>query len=184
MASLTGGAISMLYHRQAGPLMAGSLAVYRRVEPKNMQVPPYPEDYPLTPRVERVVNGQLFSTLYDLTAKVQAEDKGGVIHLPWTANCARPPARAAADGCTWTTGSRQLARISAAAPEDARLVLPLIALPSDTVRRTSPGAITIPKPLAVPSMSAPPAAWNCGTKAVRASSIWYPAFWPSPSLAP
>ena len=143
----TGGAISMLYHREAGPLMAGSLAVYRRVEAKNMQLPPYPEDYPLTPRVDRVVNGQLFSTLYDLNAKVQAEDKGGVIHFAVDGElCA---ATGAPGGGRVTLDHRFSARsleISAAAPEGARLVLPLIALSSETVRRTGPGAISIAKP--------------------------------------
>lgn len=40
----------MLWHPQTGPLLAGSIARYFQMEKNNMQH--YPEDHPLTPRIE------------------------------------------------------------------------------------------------------------------------------------
>jgi hypothetical protein len=75
----TGGAISMLWHQQVGPLLAGSMARYHLVEKNNMQT--YPDDHPLTPRVEWTHDGEWFTQLYDLSAKVTATDKDGVIEF-------------------------------------------------------------------------------------------------------
>lgn len=73
----TGGAISMLWHPQAGPLLAGSMARYFLVEKNNMQL--YPEDHPLTPRVELWEDKTWFTQLYDLTAKVSHSDQDGTL---------------------------------------------------------------------------------------------------------
>lgn len=73
----TGGAISMLWHQQAGPLLAGSMARYHRVEEYNMQL--YPEDHPLTPRVELWEDKVWFTQLFDLTAKVTHSDQVGTL---------------------------------------------------------------------------------------------------------
>ena len=79
----TGGAISMLWHQQAGPLLAGSMARYHRVEEYNMQL--YPEDHPLTPRVELWEDDTWFTHLYDLTAKVTHSDQAGALGFEVTA---------------------------------------------------------------------------------------------------
>jgi hypothetical protein len=73
----TGGSISLLWHSQAGPLLAGSMARYFLVEKNNMQS--YPEDHPLTPRVELWEDETWFTQLYDLTAKVTHSDKDGTL---------------------------------------------------------------------------------------------------------
>jgi len=67
----TGGALSLLWPQQAGPLLAGSMTRYELVEPNNMQIHPDPGDHPLTPRVELRQNGGWFPQLYDLTAMVK-----------------------------------------------------------------------------------------------------------------
>ena len=73
----TGGAISMLWHPLAGPLLAGSMARYFLVEKNNMQL--YPEDHPLTPRVEIWEDETWFTQLYDLTAEVAHSDHNGIL---------------------------------------------------------------------------------------------------------
>ena len=75
----TGGALSMLWHRQLGPLLAGSMSKYVLVEPNNMQVNPDAEDHPLTPRVEAWESDHWFTNLHDLKAEVKYADKDGVI---------------------------------------------------------------------------------------------------------
>ena len=143
----TGGAISVLYHGKAGPLLAGSLAAYVRVEEANMQLSPDSEDYPLTPRVERVVEGRAFSTLYDLNANVRAGDEGGVSTFSVEGElCASSGDRGGGRVALKYRISADSVEIEASAPEGARLVLPLIALHSETVRRTAAGAIAISKP--------------------------------------
>jgi hypothetical protein len=142
----TGGAISMLYHRDVGPLLAGSLASYRRVEPNNMQPSPDAEDYPLTPRVDRTAGDQTFSTLYDLSANVRAQDQGGVIRFDVDAElCAPSGARGGGRVSMTYRLAADSMEISVSAPQGSRLALPLIALPAETVRRTAAGAITISK---------------------------------------
>jgi hypothetical protein len=141
----TGGAISLLYHRKAGPLLAGSLAAYVRVEAPNMQPSPDAEDYPLTPRVERVVEGRVFSTLYDTNAAVQAEDNGGVIAFAVEAELRDSSGAGGGRVSLRYRISGDSVEITASAPEGARLALPLIALPSETVRQTAAGAIAISK---------------------------------------
>jgi hypothetical protein len=142
----TGGAISLLHHRKAGPLLAGSLAAYLRVEAANMQLPPDSEDFPLTPRVERLVDGRTFSTLYDLNATVRAEDRGGIVGFAVEGELC--DASGASGGGRVALNYRISAdsvEIEASAPEGARLVLPLIALQSETVRQDGAGAVTISK---------------------------------------
>jgi hypothetical protein len=143
----TGGAISMLYHRKAGPLLAGSLAAYVRVEAANMQPSPDAEDYPLTPRVERVVEGRVFSTLYDLNASVRTKDEGGILTFAVEGElCASSGDRGGGRVALNYRISADSVRIEASAPEGARLALPLIALHSENVRQTGAGAIAISNP--------------------------------------
>jgi hypothetical protein len=142
----TGGAISVLYHKEAGPLMAGSLAALVRPEPTNMQPSPDAEDYPLTLRVERVDGGTVFSTLYDLSANVRAEDAGGVSTFAVAGElCTSSGAKGGRVTLDYRIAAASV-EITVSAPEGAHLVLPLIALPSETVRQSEPGMITISKP--------------------------------------
>ena len=141
----TGGAISVLYHRQAGPLLAGSLAVLTRPEPANMQPSPDAEDFALTPRVERNTGGTLFSTLYDLHASVRAGDTGGASTFTVTGElCASSGAKGGKVTLDYRLAADSV-EIKVSAPEGSRLVLPLIALQSETVRQPQPGAFSISK---------------------------------------
>ena len=142
----TGGAISMLYHGKAGPLLAGSLAAYVRVEAANMQPSPDAEDYPLTPRIEKTVDGRAFSTLYDLNATVRTEDAGGAAVFSVEGElCDRSGARGGGRVAMNYRISADSVEIEATAPEGARLALPLIALQSETLRRKDDRTITIAK---------------------------------------
>jgi len=141
----TGGAISMLWHQQAGPLFAGSMARYHLVEKNNMQL--YPEDHPLTPRVELWEDGEWFAQLYDLGAKVSASDKDGVIRFDVAArllNEARKPSRGKADCPLIYQLDAETLTITASAP-GARLVLPVVSPNGEKVMQTA-NRIEIHKP--------------------------------------
>ncbi|WP_139956529.1 hypothetical protein [Flavicella sediminum] len=69
----TGGALNVLWHEKVGPIFTASMAEYLLVEPNNQQPQPG-EDFCLTPRVERIVEGEWFTNIYDLKAKVSYKD--------------------------------------------------------------------------------------------------------------
>jgi hypothetical protein len=151
----TGGAISLLHHRQAGPLLAGSLAAYVRVEAANMQAAPDAEDFPLTPRVERQVEGKTFSTLYDLKAAVRTEDRGGIVGFAVDGElCGASGAGGGGRVALEYRISADSVDIAASAAKGARLVLPLIALQSERVRQDSADRVTIAKSQALVELRA------------------------------
>ncbi|MGQ1783597.1 MULTISPECIES: hypothetical protein [unclassified Saccharicrinis] len=74
----TGGALSMLYHHKVGLLFAASMARYIIVEKNNQQL--YDgEEFALTPRVEVRDEGEWYTNLYDLEAKVGCTNAGDMI---------------------------------------------------------------------------------------------------------
>jgi hypothetical protein len=72
----TGGSISLLWHEQFGPVMAGSMEHYRQVEPNNLQMPKYQFDINTTPRIEKKIGKQVYTSSMDLTAFLTVKDKG------------------------------------------------------------------------------------------------------------
>lgn len=71
----SGGSMTMLYHKKAGPLLAASMANYQMVERFNQQEDPDGEDFALTPRLE-YMHGGWYTNLFDLQAKVSTADDG------------------------------------------------------------------------------------------------------------
>ncbi len=71
----TGGSISVLWHNKVGMLLAASMAKYYKVEEYNMQNLPYNEDNVLTPRIETTIDGVVYSNTFDLTAKINCNEK-------------------------------------------------------------------------------------------------------------
>lgn len=74
----TGGALSLLYHNKVGLLLAASMAQYKMVESLNQQPNPG-EDFPLTPRIETVLNKEQYSNIFDRAATIYSEDTNGQI---------------------------------------------------------------------------------------------------------
>jgi hypothetical protein len=152
----TGGALAMLWHQRVGPLFAGSMARYHRVEEYNMQLHPDPGDHPLTPRVELWQAGTWFTQLYDLTAKVVPSDTNGVISLAVSGMLLdqnrRPPAHDNPEFALAYQFAAETATLVARAPgagsdgSRPRLALPLISATGETVNQPAPGRIEILKP--------------------------------------
>jgi hypothetical protein len=77
----SGGALSMLWHKDVGPIFAASMNTYSLVEQMNMQINPFPEQLCSTPRVECVAGGVMYSNLDDLKAKVTFQQTEKVCHF-------------------------------------------------------------------------------------------------------
>lgn len=66
----SGGAMTMLWHTVAGPVMAASMGEYSLVEPFNMQLPAHYKDICSTVRLEYHESGRRYRSINDLSAKV------------------------------------------------------------------------------------------------------------------
>ena len=70
----TGGSISLLWNKDAGPLIAVGMVDYALREPNNQQLPVHPEAYRCAcPRIEASVDGTRFGQHYCKTARISAE---------------------------------------------------------------------------------------------------------------
>jgi hypothetical protein len=121
------------------------MARYHLVEKNNMQL--YPEDHPLTPRVELWEEGEWFTQIYDLTAKVSATDQDGVIVFQVSAqllNEARKPSRDKVDCSLVYQFNAETLTITASAA-GASMVLPVISTDGEKVIHTA-NRIEIHKP--------------------------------------
>jgi hypothetical protein len=77
----SGGAISMLWHEKAGPVLAASLTEYQMKEPNNMQIPKGTSHVCLTPRLEYEENGVLYQSINDFQAAVSYTRANGDIQF-------------------------------------------------------------------------------------------------------
>jgi len=66
----SGGALSMLYHQQLGPILCASMNQYSLVEISNQQQFNDKPHMTLTPRVELIADGKTYTSLVDLKAKL------------------------------------------------------------------------------------------------------------------
>ena len=75
---VTGGALSLLYHMQLGPILTASMTEYQMVEIANQQQFREGPHMPLTPRIE-YVNGATYTNLNDFKAALTANQSHGDI---------------------------------------------------------------------------------------------------------
>ncbi|MBS1661863.1 MAG: hypothetical protein JST68_12525 [Bacteroidetes bacterium] len=71
----TGGALSLLWHEQTGPIFVASMTAYQLVEAGNMQKDTDPHSMSLTPRMEYTTDGVTYTNIADLESKVTVEEK-------------------------------------------------------------------------------------------------------------
>ncbi len=76
----TGGSLALLFHQKAGLLFAASLARYEIIERFNQQTY-HGDEFPLTPRIEVIENGEWFTNLWDLEAEVSHLDENGDVRV-------------------------------------------------------------------------------------------------------
>ena len=151
----TGGVISMLWHRDLGPLLAGSLAKYTLVEPYNMQPLPPCGDEPLTPRLEFWENGVWFTNLHDHDAQVvHSRNSGCEVFQVTTQLLDEKKQSPASDPVTCLIEYRfdeTSVVVSArtqvgAAGRAIQFALPIISQTGERVTQPAPGRVEIVKP--------------------------------------
>jgi uncharacterized membrane protein len=78
----SGGALTMLWHEQTGPLLVASMNAYQLVEAGNMQADADPLSMPLTLRAELITNSVTYMNISFLDVTVKASQTGDkiVIH--------------------------------------------------------------------------------------------------------
>lgn len=75
----TGGALSLLWHAKAGPVIAASMIRYQMHEAGNMQPDTDPASIPLTPRIELKLDGKTYTNIADLSANIVVNNQNGLI---------------------------------------------------------------------------------------------------------
>lgn len=72
----TGGAVTLLWHKDLGPVFAGTMGDYQLVEPNNMQLTRNGEPKCQTPRISyQGEEGETYENINDLTAKVSYQEQ-------------------------------------------------------------------------------------------------------------
>ena len=66
------GALTLLYHKEAGVISSGSMTKFHLAEPNNMQIPRHQERHDCT--TPRIVRGA-FSNVFDATAEVTLQEE-------------------------------------------------------------------------------------------------------------
>lgn len=75
----SGGALSMLWHTQAGILLCASMNEYQLYEAHNMQEDKDPHSIPLTPRISLEYNGDIYTNINDFGASMETQTRGETI---------------------------------------------------------------------------------------------------------
>lgn len=110
----TGGALTMLWHEQAGPLLSASMTEYQLIEAGNQQVDTDPCSICLTPRMELLRTGELWYTnINDLSARIEVLEETETIRVNTQAKLVNkhqqaPVEEKATGTVTWTLSRNQL----------------------------------------------------------------------------
>jgi hypothetical protein len=149
---VTGGALSVLFHRVLGPLLTASMTHYQIIEISNQQMH---GDYPhmeLTPRLEAVDGGQVYSSGCDLHGAAEITRTAGQITFDVHGRLLPPTNPHAAGGIMlrlgykFTTESVEISATPVAAEsESLHLIIPVISNHDEVVERIDPKTIRISK---------------------------------------
>ena len=75
----SGGAVSLLWHKDYGPVLTGTMGKYELVEPNNMQLLRKNMPSCLTPGIECVRDGREYRSIYDKSARMEWKDEGELL---------------------------------------------------------------------------------------------------------
>ena len=150
---VTGGALSMLFHRTLGPILTASMSHYQTIEISNQQVH---GDYPhmeLTPRIECIAGDQTYTSVNDFDATLKAgysdvitfEASGRLLtaaHQP----IPKTDIHYYVVYRFTETKVEILAKIDAPGPAPLRFILPVISRHDEAVTYNDPQTARIAKP--------------------------------------
>jgi hypothetical protein len=147
-----GGALSVLYHLDAGLLFAASMPVYKLVEVYNQQPQPA-EDFALTPRIETYADGVWYTNLFDRAATMTSEDSAGKATIKAKAQLKNEAnevdTHTAADFQIRYECSEEVLKIMATTTGDVSaptaFVIPVLATSDEAVTQNAPNELQIQK---------------------------------------
>lgn len=149
----SGGALSMLWHKQVGPVIAASMTTYQLVENFNMQRDRDPNSMSLTPRFQLMDDIHLYTNIHDLKAEIQhKETADGILFETRSAlvddsqvACKQPIACA----INYNFGNNTFvinAQCNAGNGTNVKYILPIIAAWDEKMIRVSDKELKIEKP--------------------------------------
>lgn len=145
-----GGALSMLWHQQTGPVAVASMNDYVRYEASNMQKATAAEQFCLTPRIEATRKGSRYTNLYDPHATLSWSKQGDSIRVTIRGDLRDIQGNAWPDGpsafainYTFSPSSFQLAVQAKAA--GAVLLFPVVSPTSEPVDASRTGNLVVHK---------------------------------------
>lgn len=148
----SGGALSLLYHVELGPVLAASMTKYAMIEISNQQQYRDGAHMTLTPRIE-CAGKETYTSLDDLKALVTASSKGGEIVFEAKGRLLSTGHKSMPDGdVSYQLGYRLSeagveinATVSGAGPAPMKLVVPVIARGDENFDQPDPRTIRVVK---------------------------------------
>jgi hypothetical protein len=152
----TGGALTLLWHEQTGPLLAASMNSYLLVEAGNMQPDTDPHSRALTPRVELINNGTTYMNISCLDATVTASETRDKIIIRASSRLVDQDQKDPADGPVFChseyiftpnkiTLTLRCDQVPDIYKNRIRIVVPVISASTEKVQTTGNNKITIQK---------------------------------------
>ncbi|WP_291528906.1 hypothetical protein [Bacteroides sp. UBA939] len=137
-----GGALSLLWHTQAGPVFAATMNQYQLIEAPNMQSNTRKYLMGGTPRIELVRNGVTYSNLDDLNTDITCHTKDGVCTFTVNTHLVNINQQSPEQGevtvrMNYTYSEQGIDVNVEHCNEPIRLMLPVIASPGEDVEITS-----------------------------------------------
>jgi hypothetical protein len=159
----SGGALSLLWHEKAGPLLVASMNAYQMVEAGNMQTDNDPLSMPLTPRIELNLDNTIYMNISDLDAVVTVDTRKDRILVHGRSKLVDkdqhdPPQGAVYCHTTWAFTQTKITLYFHTRPspyeDKIRIIIPLISASSESIKTTTPKKLRIQKEKAVVTISA------------------------------
>jgi hypothetical protein len=149
---VSGGALSVLFHRRLGPVLTASMTEYQMIEISNQQA--YRDNFHmgLTPRIECAA-GETYTSLSDLKAVLTAGQRGEQIFFDARGRLLTASRRAPAGGdisyhLTHSLSEAAVeltASVTGASPGPLRFLVPVIARADEKVEQTDAQTVRIAK---------------------------------------
>jgi hypothetical protein len=145
---VSGGALSMLFHRGLGPVLVASMTEYQMIEISNQQMYRDGAHMELTPRIE-CVSGETYTSLSDLKAVLTAAtETGGEIVFDARGRlmtAARQPLSGAGYHLVYRLGEGGV-ELTASGTVPARLIVPVISRADERLEQPDARTVRIAKP--------------------------------------
>ena len=147
---VTGGTLSLLYHRTLGPLCTASMTQYQIIEISNQQVHLDTPHMALTPRIELTAAGKTYTSTSDFTAtltsaasatRINFEARGRLLTAAH-----QPPSTGDVRYHFTYNLTPAIVEIIASTDAPSSFILPIIAKQNETVAQPNPQTIRITKP--------------------------------------